>query len=355
MLSHWTGADPLQDNQVSTFIEMTAEGTLAVALTPAEINSFLPEGMYADLLGISDTAVSIDPTMLSAEDFHLRIEQANPDVLVALWKTPALPTALPSRLKYLCYMGGSIKNLVSRVHLEKGLLVSNWGSSISRVVAEAGLMLILTALRRAGYWLPAMQRDGAWNDSSFVTSSLFGRRVGIHGFGRVAQELISLLRPFGVDLTIYAPGAEPALYVVHGARKGETLAELFSENQIVVELAPLVPTTLGIVTEAVLRQIPPGGVFVNLGRGAVVDEEGLCRVAREGRILVALDVYTKEPLAPDSPLRGLPNVILSPHIAGPTADRARDAGAMCIRNVRRYFEGSPVENVVTREIFDTST
>jgi phosphoglycerate dehydrogenase-like enzyme len=87
----------------------------------------------------------------------------------------------------------------------------------------------------------------------------------------------------------------------------------------------------------------------------VVDEADLLRVAREGRLQIALDVFEHEPLPADSPLRGLPNVTLLPHLAGPTRDRRRDAGALALKNLRAYLRGEPLEAVVTLEVYDRST
>src|SRR5581483_6947488 len=151
--------------------------------------------------------------------------------------------------------------------------------------------------------------------------SLFCRRVGIHGFGPVARELVTLLQPWNCPITALAPDLTAELARAYGVERAGTLESLFGENEIVVELAPLIPATTGQVTEKLLRLIRPGGVFVNVGRGAVVDEDALLRVAREGKISVGLDVYTTEPLPADSGFRALPRVSLTPHTAGPTIDR----------------------------------
>jgi phosphoglycerate dehydrogenase-like enzyme len=203
--------------------------------------------------------------------------------------------------------------------------------------------------------MSAMRRPGVWKDPRTETASLFGRRVGLHGFGLIARELIALLRPFGVEIEVCAPESDPALYAAYGARRTSSLEELFAGNDVVIELAPLNPETMGIVTERLLRLIPAGGVFINVGRGAVVDEEALLRVAREGRIQVGLDVYATEPLPADSGLRGLPNVALLPHLGGPTTDRCRDAGAFAQRNLRAYSSGQGLESVISPEVFDVST
>jgi phosphoglycerate dehydrogenase-like enzyme len=109
------------------------------------------------------------------------------------------------------------------------------------------------------------------------------------------------------------------------------------------------------VTERHLRLIRPGGVFVNVARGAVVDEAALARVAAEGRIQVGVDVFTEEPLPAASPLRGLRNVSLTPHLAGPTTDRRCDAGAFALANLRAYATGRHLQAVVTPEVYDRST
>jgi phosphoglycerate dehydrogenase-like enzyme len=101
--------------------------------------------------------------------------------------------------------------------------------------------------------------------------------------------------------------------------------------------------------------IPEWGVFVNVGRGCVVDEAALIRVASEGKIQVALDVFEQEPLAAESPFRGMPNVTLLPHLSGPTRDRRRDCGALALKNLRAYLRGESQEALVTLDIYDRST
>jgi phosphoglycerate dehydrogenase-like enzyme len=329
--------------------------TLVAALTAQEISDFLPEPLFAEIKGMADEFVLLDPTEKGEVAYEERLLAADPDVLLAGWKTPPLPPELPSRLLYVCYLPGSVRKLVGRAHIENGLLVTNWGGSVSRVVAECALMLTLVCLRRGGHWMSAMRRPGVWKEARTETASLFGRRVGLHGFGPIARELTRLLGPFGVEIEVFAPESDPALYAAHGARRVSSLDELFANNDVVIELAPLNPETMGIVTERLLRLIPDGGVFVNVGRGAVVDEEALLRVAREGRIQVGLDVYATEPLPADSGLRGLSNVALLPHLGGPTTDRCRDAGEFAQTNLRAYVSGNGLESVISPEVYDVST
>jgi phosphoglycerate dehydrogenase-like enzyme len=334
---------------------MSKPTTLLAVLTPDEVRDFLPEPMLAELRELADEVRFLDPTAMPEAAFHDELAAVDPEILLACWKTPSLPAILPPTLRYVCYLCGSVKRLVSRRHLEQGLMLTNWGGSISRIVAEWALFHILACLRRAPYWSLAMHHSGAWKNGGTETASLFGRTVGIHGFGLVARELLVLLKPFDVKVSVFAPDVTGATEAHFGIRRAASLEALFSDNDIIVELAPLIPETTGIVTESLLRRIRPGGVFVNLGRGAVVDEAALVRVAREGQVLFGLDVFAVEPLPSDHPLRGLPNVSLTPHLGGPTTDRRRDAGAHSLRNLQAYARGTPLESVVSLDVFDRTS
>lgn len=334
---------------------MPRPATLLAALSSQELTEFLPGPLFTELSQLPVRFVHLDPTRMGADEFQRAIAEANPEVLITCWKTPPLPSVLPPALRYVCHLAGSIKHLVVRAHIERGLVVSNWGGSISRIVAEWALFHVLSCLRRATHWTLAMHRAGAWKDGGTETASLFGRRVGLHGFGLVARELVRLLQPFGCVISACAPDVTAETESRHGVRRVATLEALFANNDVIVELAPLIPATTGIITEKLLRLIPAGGVFVNVGRGAVVDEAGLLRVAREGKIMVGLDVFSVEPLPPDSGFRGLPNVTLTPHLAGPTTDRRRDAGAFALENLRAYVADQPLQAVITTRVYDTST
>jgi phosphoglycerate dehydrogenase-like enzyme len=334
---------------------MPRPASLFASLTPEELRDFLPEPLLDQVRALAPVFTHWNPAGRSAADFAAALAAANPEVLVACWKTPPLPADLPSNLRYVCYLCGSVRKLVTRRHIEQGVLISNWGGSISRIVAEWALFHILSCLRRATHWTLAMHNEGAWKDGGTETASLFGRRIGLHGFGQIARELVQLLRPFNATISSFAPDLTAEIEARHGIHRAASLEALFAENDIIVELAPLNPTTRGIVQEKHLRLIRPGGVFVNVGRGAVVDEAALLCVAQEGKIMVGLDVYGVEPLPVDSPFRGLRNVSLTPHIAGPTTDRRRDAGAFALENLTAYAGDRPLRAVVTPAVYDTST
>jgi phosphoglycerate dehydrogenase-like enzyme len=329
-----------------------------VAVSDAEIADFLPGPLWGELEKVLPGHRRVTPPV-STDDWA-RLWRDNPAaVLVSAWQTPPLPAELPvadnGSLHYVCHLAGTVHKLIPRELIARGLVVTNWGDSISGTVAECALMLTLMAFRRASYWAVAMHREGAWKDAKTYTQSILGRRVGLHGLGAIGQRLVPMLRPFTDHIQAYSPRIPDETFARLHVTRAASLEVLFSTSDIVVELAAATPENRHIVTEARLRLIPEGGVFVNVGRGCVVDEGALARVAREGRLQVALDVYEQEPLPADSPFRGLPNVTLLPHLGGPTRDRRRDSGALALKNLRAYQRGEALQALVSLDVYDRST
>lgn len=336
-----------------------SEPRTVIALSDMEIAEFLPGELWEDLRCLLPRHRRVNPLTISPQEWTQIVADPSAEILLSGWKTPPLPAELgveqTGGLRYVCHLMGTVRKLVPRALIERGLLVTNWGSSISANVAEATMMLMFMALRRASYWSVAMHREGAWKNGQTVTQSLLGRRVGIHGFGAISQALVPMLRLFTRHIVVYSPHVPEELFRDHGVTRIHSLEELFTDCDVVIELAAGIPENYHLVTEDLLRRIPEGGVFVNIGRGMVVDEEALARVAREGRLQIALDVYETEPLPADSPFRGLPNVTLTPHLGGPTTDRRRDSGALAVRNLKAYLKGKPLEAVVNLEVYDRSS
>lgn len=321
-------------------------------LSPTELRDFFPGALWDEVEQLSPDFRLIKAGRLSEAGFERELAAANPEVLIACWKTPPLPPKLPPRLRYVCYLAGSVKRLITRAQLESGLILTNWGPSISRVVAEGALFHVLACLRRSTYWALAMHQRGAWKDETSETASLFRRKVGLHGFGRIAREFVNLTRPFEIEISVFAPDITPEIERSWNLRRSESLEALFADNDVVVELAPSIPETQRVVQKKHLQLLRPGSVFVNIGRAEIVDEAALIEVAREGRVQFGFDVFWSEPLAPDHPLRGMPNVSLTPHLAGPTMDRRRDAGEWALRNLRAYAAGEPLVAQISAAEYD---
>ena len=277
-------------------------------------------------------------------------------VLLTSWSSPTTPADVAQRapaLKYLCHTCGTLRKIVVREAIANGLLVTNWGGSISRSVAEHTLLLMLACLRNISQIQIGMHVQKTWTRPE--PRGLFERRVGMHGFGNVARELLKLMAPFDCKVSAFSPYEPDEAFSRLNVKRCKTAEELYASNDIIACVAPLTDETRGCVTEKLLRSIPENGVFVNTGRGAVVDEKALARVAAEGKLHIGIDVYEVEPLPPDSPLRGLPNALLTPHMAGPTPDRRVDCGRFAFENIRNYFAGRPVQAIIDAQKYDLQT
>lgn len=299
---------------------------------------------------------------LTPEAWTALLDGFQPTVIVSCWSTPALPPAFASTgspLRYLCHLVGSVRNLVPRSFLERGGLLTNWGSLAGDTVAEHALLLALGALRRQTEWngIIAQPRIVPWRTASarLRTRTLIGRRVGVYGFGHVARSLVNLLRPFGVDIACFSAGVPPALMLEAGVTPCESLVSLAAHSEVFFACEALNPQTRARLDASVLASLPDDAVFVNVGRGALVDEAALVHEAAEGRIRLALDVVTREPLCADSPVLSVPGALLSPHIAGPTYDRFDDCGRLALANLDRYLRGESLESLLTPELYDRST
>ncbi|MFZ5496739.1 MAG: hydroxyacid dehydrogenase [Verrucomicrobiota bacterium] len=301
-----------------------------------------------------------DDRDLSPAVWPARLEEWQPEVLISAWHTPPLPGAWLARpdcpLRYLCHVTGSVRQIVPRTFIERGGCVTNWGESISGQVAEHGLLLMLAALRSQAGWADFIARPvNGRQITDLRTRTLFGLRVALHGFGSVARALVPLLKPFGVSLTAWSAGVPAEHYAQHGVRAAASLPVLFAGADVLVECESLTPATAGTVTGELLALLPDDAVFVNIGRGAVVDEAALLREAESGRLRIALDVSAAEPLTPDSPVVRSGRVILSPHIGGPTADRYADCGARALDNLGRFLDGRPLGSALSLAAYDRAT
>lgn len=329
---------------------------LLLAVYHEYLPQFLGEEDLAQLASQFEKVTRIEPELLSEQQWVAMFAEQRPDAVVSCWGTRAVPAEAMPKLKYVAHLCGSVRNLVTRDMIERGLWVTNWGNIHAKPVAECALLLTLCTLRKTTRWTLAMHRDRLWpHEALHQSCTLLGRRVGLHGFGSIARELIQFLKPFGCPISAYSAGVPDEWIRQHGATPVKSLQELFSNVDVLIEVEALTPASRHSVTEDLLRMLPAGASFVNVGRGAVVDEAALIRVALEGRLEIAMDVYEAEPMPADSPLRGLPNVTLSPHIGGPTADMRRGCGARAVKNLLRFARGEKPDETITPELYDRAT
>lgn len=302
----------------------------------------------------------LDDGALHPSRWETALRELAPTVLVTAWRTPPLPVAwLEERrcpLRYVCHVTGSVRQLVPRSFVARGGHVTNWGALAAPQVAEHALLLALAALRRQPRWRDFIARPPHERHiAQLNTRTLHGRRVGVHGFGNIARALLALLRPFGVSVAVFAAGVPEGTILAAGVKVAGSLDELFAGSDVLFECEALTAASSQCITAEVLARLPDDAVFVNIARGGLVDEAALRAEAQRGRLRVAVDVAEDEPITPASLLPQLPEVVVSPHIGGPTRDRYAACGAFALANLRRFLLGQPLEALVTLEIYDRST
>jgi phosphoglycerate dehydrogenase-like enzyme len=213
-------------------------------------------------------------------------------------------------------------------------------------VAEHVILLILSIYRRL-LEADASIRRGEWLQWELRPTSLelAGKTVGLVGFGRIGREVAQRLRGFDVDVLYYDPfRADADVEEAFGVRF-VSLDALLAESDIVSLHLPLSTETRGLVDAAFLSTMKRSAILINTARGGLVDQTALIEALRSGVIAAAgLDVFATEPLPPDSPIRALPNAVLTPHIAAGTADALRTKMDACFANIVAISSGREPAN-----------
>jgi phosphoglycerate dehydrogenase-like enzyme len=207
----------------------------------------------------------------------------------------------------------------------------------SSSTSEWAVAAVLAYLRDFPYFARAQAR-GEW--AYRPTDELAGKRVLIVGAGAIGEATAARLAPFEVEITRVARRPRGG---VHGV---DELPVLLPQADVVIVIVPLTAETVRLVDAKFLAAMRDGALFVNAARGPVVDTEALTAELATGRIGAALDVTAPEPLPAGHPLWTMPNLLLTPHVAGSVGGMLRRGYALVGAQVRRYAAGEPLENVV---------
>jgi phosphoglycerate dehydrogenase-like enzyme len=281
--------------------------------------SLLPDGGASFAPGGTDTVVAY------AMNEPVPEEHTDAEMLVT-WSSPPKVLADAARrmprLRWVQTLSAG-PDVALRAGFGPDVVISSGQTLHDDTVTEHALALILATVRRIDVSLAA-QREHHWaKEIAFAQAdpgtereyTLDGARVTVWGFGSIALRLSPLLTALGAQVTGVASRAgERSGYPVVGP---DGLDALLAETDLLVSLLPAVPATRHILDARLLSLLPPSARFVNVGRGATVDEAALIDALRSGRLAgAALDVMETEPLPEDSPLWDVRNLILTPHVAG---------------------------------------
>lgn len=333
---------------MATGIIITDPHSLALVFPPA-IRAQLAARL--DLLGDGFTReqVADSPDLL-----------ADVDYLFTSWRGPILDASFlraTPRLKAVLHAAGSVKPYVTPAFWASGIPLSSAQEANGRPVADFAYAQIVLALK--GYW----QLVRAYHTAERIPSTaerkagpgLHAATVGLVSFGGIARRLAALLQTHQLKILAYDPYTDPT----EAARHGVTLvplAELFARADVVSCHAPLTEETLGLIDHALLSQLKPGATFLNTARGQVVRSDDLFAVLRARPDLTALlDVTDPEPLRTGSPAFSLPNLLVSPHIAGSVGHECHLLAEAMIAELDRHLAGLPLRYAVAEAVVALST
>jgi phosphoglycerate dehydrogenase-like enzyme len=252
-----------------------------------------------------------------------------------------LLAARPGRLRVIQTLSAGVDWLVGRV--PEQVTVCNARGVYDAPLAEWVVGAIL-AMQRGLVQSRDAQARGAWE--AIEPPELSGSRVVILGLGSIGTAIADRLRPFDVELIGVGRTARD------GVRGLADLDEVLSNAEILVNILPLTGETTALVDARRLSLLPDGALVVNAGRGRTIETAALVEELRAGRLRAALDVTDPEPLPPAHPLWGLPNVLITPHMAGDSPASTIRAFALAGDQIRRFAAGEPLINEVARYLLD---
>lgn len=247
--------------------------------------------------------------------------------------------AAAGRLEVVGRLGVGLDNIDVEACRARGIAVCPATGANDLAVAEyviCGVMMLL----RGAYHAGAEVAGGGWPRTRLMGREASGRTLGLVGFGAIARQTARRAMALGMRVIAHDPflgDADPA-FAAHEARPA-TLGDLLAQSDAVSLHVPLTEATRGLIGPDALARMRPDAVLVNAARGGVVDEAALAAALREGRLAGAmLDVFEQEPLPGGGPLEGVPNLVLTPHIAGVTVEsnvRVSHAVAEAVARVLR--------------------
>jgi lactate dehydrogenase-like 2-hydroxyacid dehydrogenase len=227
-----------------------------------------------------------------------------------------------------------------------GVAVSNTPDAVTDATADIGMTLILSTCRRAGEG-ERLVRAGlwtGWQPTQMLGTHVTGKTVGIVGMGRIGQAVTRRCL-YGFNMPVLYFNRSPKM-VDMPARQVDSLHDLMEQADIIVVTVPGGGSNTGLIDAAALAAMKPTGIFVNIARGDVVDEEALIAALQQGRIAGAgLDVFAKEPFVPEA-LRVLENVVILPHLGTAALEVRQAMGQMALENIIAWDEGRPLPQAV---------
>ena len=279
----------------------------------------------------------------SPEDLARKLQAFNPDALIVRQgKITAAVQEAASNLKVICKHGVGTDNIDIEAATRRGIPVLYTPRANFEAAAEHTLALMLSLLRR----IPLQNchiRDGVFDKKQYDGLELFGKTLGIVGFGHIGRRVAELVAPFKMRILVYHPSCTAETLPPY-ITKVKSVQELLPQVHVLSLHCPLTPETRGLVNRHSIAQMQPGVCIINTARGGLVHEGDLIQALHDGRVGgAALDVFESEPPAADNPLFKMDRVIVTAHVAGMSDNSFKNMGLAAVENVLAVLKGKPVD------------
>ncbi len=309
--------------------------------------------MDLDRLHGMANVLPVEPPIDANREFLLE-HAGEADVVVSSWGTAPFEADVlekAGRLNLLCHAAGSVRPVVSDALWARGIRVTSSAAAIAYGVAEFTLGLILSCSKRVP-WFGVGTRQGYWQEpqASFGGAfEIYQQNIGIIGAGHIGRILIKLLKSFTCQVSVYDPYLSEEEAVKLGVTKVGQLEELFATCRVVTLHAPTHENTRHMLRGHHFAAFRKGSLFINTAGSIQIHEEEFLAELRKGAFVACIDRCEHEPVEQDHPYRQLPNVLLTPHIAGVIAENRLRIGTMVVDEIEQQINGGSLIHEVTLE------
>lgn len=269
------------------------------------------------------------------------------EIIITSWESPKIDKGILDacpNLKAVIHGAGSVKPVVTDELVSKNIRMTGSAVAIGEGVAESALAFAISAVK-GFYWIGDDVRAGKWWECGATVKDFYEITVGVISGGFVGRHMVKLLKNFHVDILMYDPILTKEEIEEIGAKKVE-LDELMSLSDVVSVHAPSIPATDNMLNKDNLSLLKDGAVLVNTSRGSVINEADLIEALKTKRIFACLDVTNPEPPAADSELLTLPNVVITPHIAGTCTNGKKRIALHVCEEVERLVSGEKMRTEI---------
>lgn len=341
---------------MSSSPESTARPKAIFALDPASLDVIYSDQEKARLAELADFYAPPQSADSIRADLSI-LEEA--EVIFSGWGAPLMDEefmAAAKNLKVVFYGAGSMRSFLHPVFYERGARITNAAEANAVPVAEYCVATILLSMknfwslaqgtRKSEGWLPgAHMREVAGN---------FRSTAGFITIGAISRKTLQLLDSYDINRLAYSRSLTPESAAEMNVTPA-SIEEIFKTADVISLHTPDLPATKGMIKGEHFEMMKPGATFINTARGAVVNEEEMCEVlAKRPDITAVLDVTAPEPPVPGSPVETLPNVVLTPHLAGSAGPECFRLGYTMLQEFERYLAGEALVYEVSKDAFDRS-